>query len=576
MKVLLLHPEDDLPRTSGKVWDVVVDLGRAPRSLYEKWKQSAGCEVLSLYDFAEGIRDLHRVRDLLRLGSGQLIDAEGIDWWNIVSLELVSDLLRLALAQRLSRRLNGHCELQTSRPDLVANALAFMTGSRLRVEGGAPRAWCRKITHKSQLLSKLDWHQLAQVLEDKLHLNGLARKPVTGKRDFGEPVILLPSAYGNASRTAVEFAAQLPHRRFLLVYTRTSGNLTVFPSNVATVPLAMDSGTRSNDELAQLLDRWQDLKKHLVSQAEEYTVANAVGVLDKTPPLLRWGIAYRGAWESVFAANDVAGCLCTDDSNPPTRIPLDLAKAKGLPALACHHGALDYFMALKTTPAEFYIAKSGMERDYLLRVCRLPEERIVGGTGKAKEYGQWATQRGLAGRSWLVYFSEPYGVSYWRGDEVYAELLPHLSRLAENLKLELVFKIHPFESVREHRRRLRRYLPRRARAIRVLAGPPSAELWQKTRLALTVQSTTALQCAELGIPVFLCGWLRDAHSGYQEQFIRFGIGQVLESVAQIGEIPARLSEQADWTSSGRQVWAPLTAEELEDLFSGARSMLVAS
>ena len=198
-----------------------------------------------------------------------------------------------------------------------------------------------------------------------------------------------------------------------------------------------------------------------------------------------------------------------------------------------------------------------------------------GRTREAEESVKWPTQSELAERSWLVFFSEPYGVTYWRSDEVYAELLPQLSRLADNMGLELILKIHPFESVKDHRRRLRRYLPKRANAIQVVAGPPSAELWQKTRLALTVQSTTAVQCAELGIPVFLCGWLRDAHSGYQRQFVRFGVGQVLESVEQIAEILVRLHEQARLPSARRQTWSRLATEELEDLFSGPRWMPVA-
>ena len=575
MKVLLLHPEDDLPRTSGKLWDVVVDLGRAPGGLYEKWRQVAGCEVLSLYDFAEEIGDLYRIRELLQLGSGQLVDAEGIDWWNVVALELVPDLLRLVLAQRLSQRL-GPCELETSRPDPVASALAFMVDSPLQFAAGAPRAWRRKVTHYAQLLTKLDRHQLAQAVEDKLHLNGFGRKFALPRSYSREPVILLPSAYSNASRTAVELATQLTDRKFLLVCTRTNGNLSRLPPNVAAAPLAMNSAARNNEELAQLLDRWQQLRGCLISQTDECAAANAVGVLDKIPVLMRWGISYRDAWELVFRINDIAGCLCTDDSNPPTRIPLDLARARGLPAVACHHGALDYFMALKTTPAEFYIAKSDLERDYLLRVCRLPEGRIVGGASVAQESLKRARQSEPADRPWLVFFSEPYTTGGWRSDEVYLELLPYLSRLAEDLGLQLVLKIHPFESVREHRRRLRRCLPQRGNEIQVIAGPPSAELWQKTRLALTVQSSTALHCAELGIPVFLCGWLRDAQSGYQEQFLRFGVGEVLESVEQIAEIPMRLREQAEWTSRARQIWRPLAAEELEVLFSGARSTLAAS
>ncbi len=71
MRVLLLHPEDELPaeRTGGK-WDLVVDLGRAPLATYERWGAQTGGRVISLYDFARDFEDLHRVRELLQLGTG--------------------------------------------------------------------------------------------------------------------------------------------------------------------------------------------------------------------------------------------------------------------------------------------------------------------------------------------------------------------------------------------------------------------------------------------------------------------------------------------------------------------------
>ena len=56
MRVLLLHPEDELPgeRTGGK-WDLVVDLGRAPLATYERWGAQTGGRVISLYDFGTGL-----------------------------------------------------------------------------------------------------------------------------------------------------------------------------------------------------------------------------------------------------------------------------------------------------------------------------------------------------------------------------------------------------------------------------------------------------------------------------------------------------------------------------------------
>ena len=45
---------------------------------------------------------------------------------------------------------------------------------------------------------------------------------------------------------------------------------------------------------------WELLKDRLIAGAEEYSAANATGVLDRIPGLMRWGIAVRDAWSQVF------------------------------------------------------------------------------------------------------------------------------------------------------------------------------------------------------------------------------------------------------------------------------------
>ena len=244
---------------------------------------------------------------------------------------------------------------------------------------------------------------------------------------------------------------------------------------------------------------------------------------------MRWGIAVRDAWNQ-FRSEDVSACLCADDSNPYTRIPLILARNRGIPTLASHHGALDSKMALKTPHADVYLAKGEIERDYLLQRCGVDSDKVVlGGQGlqAASDPGRPSSAR--SGEPWLVFFTEPFGAAGWRQEQVYADLLPDLWALAESCGLKLVFKLHPFESVKGHRRLLRKYLPKQESRIAVIAGAPSAQLWRNTRFAVIVQSTVALQCAALGIPVFLCAWLKDSTAGYVEQFAKFGIGHVLEN-----------------------------------------------
>jgi len=189
---------------------------------------------------------------------------------------------------------------------------------------------------------------------------------------------------------------------------------------------------------------------------------------------------------------------------------------------------------------------------------------VLGGQGLASRpiAAKKATQ---PSRPWLVFFTEPYQAGGWRSEEVYRDLLPRLWALSQASQLKLVFKIHPFESVRGHRRILRKYLPEQEPGIEVIAEAPSPELWRNIRLALTVQSTVALQCAALGIPVFLCSWLRDTTSGYLEQFARFGIGQVLESPANLSEIPRLLEIKGKTAELRPNLWETMDPAKLRDL-----------
>jgi hypothetical protein len=148
--------------------------------------------------------------------------------------------------------------------------------------------------------------------------------------------------------------------------------------------------------------------------------------------------------------------------------------------------------------------------------------------------------------------------------------------LAKTCGLQLVFKLHPFESEKGHRRWLRRYLPQEESEICVSSGPPTAELWQKTRFAITVQSTVALECTGLGIPVFLCAWLRDPFASYVQQFERFGAGIVLHSPQQISDIPFLLESQTMKFSAEASLWQTIEPEKLRELLSGTYSLRTAS
>jgi hypothetical protein len=212
-----------------------------------------------------------------------------------------------------------------------------------------------------------------------------------------------------------------------------------------------------------------------------------------------------------------------------------------------------------------YLAKGEMENDFLTRVCQLAPDRIVVGAPFSSPAS--LTPESSEHRRWLVFFTEPYQAMGWRTDDLYAELLPRLLALQKECELELVFKLHPFESINGHRRLLRRFLaPAIATQVRIIAGPMTSELWTRVACALTVQSTVALDCAERNIPIFLCGWLADACAGYVQQYARFGVGHLLESPQQMALVPQIIAKSE--TSRVLKLRQRMQPEVLRDVLSG--------
>jgi hypothetical protein len=91
MRVLLLHPGDDFHRSwTRQHWDLVIDLGRAPRSFYDERSAALGCPVFSVFDLAVEVEDMQVWRQLLQPGMGRVVDRFGIDWWDVISLARAS------------------------------------------------------------------------------------------------------------------------------------------------------------------------------------------------------------------------------------------------------------------------------------------------------------------------------------------------------------------------------------------------------------------------------------------------------------------------------------------------------
>ena len=574
MKILLVHSEDNPERGpwASLTWDRIVDLGLGGVNSYARWNRRFHCAVTALNSLRNGFDDFRRVREVLGLGCGQLVDERGLDWWEIMSILLHEEVETFIVLQRFAETVGVGDEVYVSRPGLHASLLQSLLTTRVHVfplRRGAQRSG---LGHYVRVSNKLSAPQLIDVFWDKYdagyQLRGrLARKPQPSQN----PVVLLPTAYVNVSRTGMAYASTFPAENFLLVTTRRSGWVEDPPRNVAATWLSLYAAVRDrSDENADMESRWQSLLKKLEGIAE-LEILNRLGYLDSFPQRFRHGLEVRDAWLNVLDTEPVQAVLCADDSNPYTRIPLLLAQARGLPNIACHHGALDGRYVFKRSYGDVIWAKGKMEEDYLVRKCGVPPERVeIGAPLLPVNWKARDESKRQEFQPYLLFLSEACDTSGGRQEEFYRDILPPLADLALATGRKLVVKLHPAESERERAGMLARILsPEQKGATLMVSGPLTEDLLVKAWFGITILSTVAMECAVRGIPCFLCKWLESWPYSYVEQFIRFGVGIGLNDPSEIVRIPEYLKEN------------PVSAEVRESCWQAAapgrlREMLVTS
>jgi hypothetical protein len=549
MRALLLQPEDSPERGpwSRQHWDLIVDLGKSSPFSEERWARQCGCPVLRAESFRHGIADVKRVRELFSAGRGRLIDEEGLDWWDLMSLLVAPYAQTLPALLSMAKEMNPSAELWVTRSGGIAGVIAIaLRRAPQTLQNFEPSGLARfaaRGMHYAGLVRRFSAAQSAEILLDKYDAGYQWRSRFAARPpSCAEPVVLLPSAYANVSRMAAAYARLLPDQPFLMVATRQSAKQFTAPANVQVRDLAVYAEADSaRAEIASTIDRWMKLKADLCESPELRLLAEA-GLLDSFPGWIRDGLNARNAWRAVLEREPVCGVLCGDDSNLYTRLPVLLAARRKIRTVDFHHGALDGRYSLKELPCDVYLAKNEMERDYLLRVCSLPADKVVIGAPLAGEVLQ-SIASDRPQRSLAILFSEPYEVGGMRAEEVYRELLPPLCRLARETGRSVVVKLHPFESLSQRRRIVRDVLaPEDRDLVSVLEGPLTAELMARAWFGITIESTTAIDCLRQGVCCFLCGWLSLSPYEYARQYARFGIGEVLEDVRQLPEIPNRLED----------------------------------
>jgi hypothetical protein len=575
MKILLIHSEDDPEKGpwASLPWDRVVDLGLGGVNSYARWNRQFRCPVTTLASLRHGFDDFRRVRDVLGVGCGRLIDEHGLDWWEIMSILLHGEVETLILLQRLVQTVGSGDEVYVSRPGLHASLLQCLLAARVNVfplrRGGQKRG----LRHYVRVSNKLSAPQMVDVFWDKYDAGYQFRGRLVRKRQPStRPVVLLPTAYINVTRTGIAYANTFPEEDFLLVSTRQSGWVQDLPRNVAAAWLSSYAAVRDRrHENSEMESRWRSLLNQFGGVAE-FEILNRLGYLDGFPRRFRHGLEVRDAWRNVLDTEPVQAVLCADDSNPYTRIPLLLARARGLTNMACHHGALDGRYVFKRSYGDVIWAKGKMEEDYLVRRCGVPRERVEIGAPALPANGNGLEQSNRqAFQPYLLFLSEAFDVSGGRPEEFYRDILPPLADLALATGRKLIVKLHPAESKHERAGMLARILSAEQRAATVIiSGPLTEDLLASAWFGITILSTVAVECAIRGIPCFLCTWLEFWPYGYVEQFIRYGVGIGLNDPSEIEKIPEYLQQRAVSAGLSENCWQPAAKGRLRELLPCSR------
>ena len=533
MRYLLLHPENDplAARWASNQWDRVIDLGIAGSSTYKGWREALGseiepCPMLETTGF-------QKLREMHGFGIGQVVDEYGLDWWNLACLRWLDPFVQLVQIAKLVASMDSSDEiwLTSASHARLLDVLSPGQVRQLNISRKLRRAGLAR-------LRKLKFNQVLEILGDKYDGGYRWRRWIAPSRaDCSESVVLLPSAYGNASRTALTLAASLPDEQFLLVATRRSAWVQPLPQNTKGAWLSSYAGQPDQGEVEGLLDQWERLR-HAMNDHRELALLSRLGCFDTAPAFLREGLSIRNAWANVLEGEPAVSVLCPDEKNPYTRIPVLLAQRRGLATVACHHGALDGRYLFSDVGADQFLAKSEMEWDYMVRVCGMPQETVrLGSRPHHKSQPLSARKAGNA----IVFFSEPYESWSGRAHEIYAEVLPGLAKIAREHGRKVVVKLHPFESLRDREQLAARVLTAEDHGIvNIVTGPLTNKLMQNAWCSVTVSSSAAVDCAAQGIPAFLCLWLDRYGFGYGEQFVKFRAATALRAAEEIQEIPKLL------------------------------------
>ena len=140
MKTLLLHPEDSPRRGpwASQKWDQILDLGKSSEATAGAWQALAGCPILRLQSFRRSVEDPRFAGQILRRGFGGLVDEQGVDWWNLTSLHIHSEVETAIALRRLADAASLPGELYATRADWPVAGFTALLGRDAQTFGSSP------------------------------------------------------------------------------------------------------------------------------------------------------------------------------------------------------------------------------------------------------------------------------------------------------------------------------------------------------------------------------------------------------------------------------------------------------
>ena len=548
MEILLLHPNDRADEGPWRDvrWDWIVDLGWAGQCAYAELSDRLGCRAFSVRESSDHALHLSRLREFWQAGIHQLIDEQGLDWWDIFFPLPYTQMEQIMLLFALDEQIPKSARVTATRSHFMVQALSTLLGRKIGIF--VPESHYKGLSllaRRIKAASAFTPPQLGEIALDKWDSDYRFRRHISPKpKKSSEPAILLPSSYVNVSRAQVAYARMLPQQRFLLAVTRRNGGLVDLPANVELRSLAsyapLPFPVTTEKEYERLIESWCQFQSTLSEASSSLRLASKIGVFDGFPAFLKKGLRIRDAWRALLSGEPICGVLSGDENNPFTRLPTLLARSKGINTVVCEHGALNVGFALRPAVSAVCLAQGEMGRDYWIEFCGMKHSQMLVGSAAV---GQPTPGKRGRERDWIVFFSEPYELNSGRTEDFYKEILPKLCSLASQTNRKVIVKLHPYESLRARSRLVKRSLLLNHQSlVELRKGPLTPDLFERAWFGVTVESSVTVECALKGVPCFLCRWLDCSWSDYGTQFVRFSAGHIMSSPEAILDIPKRLQK----------------------------------